>query len=391
MAAAPAGRARAVGARREPDSTSPPLFSSACYAYGRAFNPTTRALAKQLAALEGTEAAYAVSSGLAAIAAVVLRICDTGDSFVCARAVYGGTFALFHDFLPTKCGIHCIFVDLDDPQALAAALARPRVKLLYCETLANPTLVVADLPRLAAAAEKRGVPLVVDNTFAPCAVTPAKHGAAVVVHSLTKGISGASDIIAGAVCGSKAFINSLFAFDHGPVFLLGPTLDPKVAAELGLRMPHLPLRVREAGRRAELFARELEAAGARARHPALLSHPQAALFASLANPGYGAGAVITVDAGSLPAASRLMERLQVRGGAGGSRARGPAARAPTLPPPPLPELGQLWPHGRLPGLPRDPALRLRRDDFLRTLPRRPSRRRHRGRPIARVGGVHGHG
>ena len=94
-----------------------------CYAYARSFNPTTRALGALLAALEGTEAGYATASGLSAIAAVVLNLCDTGDAIVSASTIYGGTFALFHDFLPRKCGITTVFVDAADTAAAAAVLA----------------------------------------------------------------------------------------------------------------------------------------------------------------------------------------------------------------------------------------------------------------------------
>jgi len=102
----------------------------------------------------------------------------------------------------------------------------------------------------------------------------------------------------------------------GPIMVLGPTLDPKVAAELGLRLPHLGLRVREQARRAAAFARALEDAGASVRYPGLASHPQAATWARLANPGYGAGGVFSLDAGTKAAAERLMERLQNKAGFG---------------------------------------------------------------------------
>lgn len=105
-------------------------------------------------------------------------------------------------------------------------------------------------------------------------------------------------------------------FHLGPVFVMGPTLDAKVAAELSLRIPHLGLRVREQARRAMLFAERLQAAGGAVVYPGLPSHPQHALFAKLANPGYGCGGLITLDCGSLQSASRLMERLQNREGFG---------------------------------------------------------------------------
>ena len=176
--------------------------------------------------------------------------------------------------------------------------------------------VVPDLPALADLAHAAGASFIVDNTFAPLAVTPARWGADVVIHSLTKAISGASDVLAGAVCGSSAFIASLMDMRLGPIMVTGPTLDAKTAAELGLRLPHLSLRVREQARRAAAFAAALEAEGAAVRYPGLASHPQAARWARLANPGYGCGGVLTLDAGSRPAAERLMERLQNKAGFG---------------------------------------------------------------------------
>ena len=144
----------------------------------------------------------------------------------------------------------------------------------------------------------------------------ARFGADVVIHSLTKGISGSSDCLGGAICGSAKFIGGLMDFHLGPVFVLGPTLDAKVAAELSLRIPHLGLRVREQARRAALFAERLQAAGAAVVYPGLPSHPQHELFEKLANRGYGCGGLLTLDCGSLQSASRLMERLQNREGFG---------------------------------------------------------------------------
>lgn len=268
--------------------------------------------------MEGTEAAYATASGMAAISATLLSLCNAGDVIVSSHSVYGGTFALMKDFLPAKCNIRTVFVDLGDAAAVEAAVARHRPKVLYAETLANPTLAVADLPSLSAVAKRHGATFVVDNTFTPMAVTPARWGADVVVHSLTKGISGSSDCLGGAICGSAAFIAGLFDFHTGSVFVTGPTMDVKVAAELSLRIPHLGLRVREQARRAEMYAKRLEAAGANVVYPGLPSHPQHELFAKLSNSkgGYGCGGLFTIDCGTLPAASRLMERLQNREGWG---------------------------------------------------------------------------
>lgn len=111
-----------------------------------------------------------------------MNLCDAGDAVVSSATVYGGTYALLHDFLPRKAGVRTVFVDTSDMEAVKKALATtPNVKCLYVETLSNPVLAVADIPALADAAHAAGVPLVVDNTFAPCAVTPAKWGADIVV------------------------------------------------------------------------------------------------------------------------------------------------------------------------------------------------------------------
>ena len=125
--------------------------------------------------MEGTEAAYATASGMAAISATLLSLCDAGDVIVSSHSVYGGTFALMKDFLPAKCGIRTVFVDVNDAAAVEAAVLEHGPKVLYAETLANPTLAVADLPTLAGIAKRHGATFVVDNTFAPMAVTPVRR------------------------------------------------------------------------------------------------------------------------------------------------------------------------------------------------------------------------
>ncbi|KAK9803877.1 hypothetical protein WJX72_001286 [[Myrmecia] bisecta] len=298
--------------------TMPDIFSGklnpdngSCFLYGRSFNPTVRYLGRQLAALEGTEAAYATSSGLAAISSTLLRICNTGDHIVSSNAVYGGSFALMKDFLPTKCGIRTTFVNVADLAAVEAAIT-DRTKVIFTEAVSNPTLIVADLPRLAELAHAKGIMFVVDNTFSPMIISPARWGADVVVHSMTKFLSGASDIVAGCICGSAAFIASLMDLHNGPIMLLGPTMDPKVASELSLRLPHLGIRMAEHSRRGQAYAERLTAAGTVVTYPGLSSHPQHSLMRRLHNPDYGFGGLLTVDLGSQQTAERFMERLQNR-------------------------------------------------------------------------------
>jgi len=117
-----------------------------CYLYGRHFNPTVSVLGRQLAAIEGTEAGYCTASGLGAISATLMQLCDTGDRIVSGNTIYGGTYALLHDYLPAKAGVHTEFVDEGDLEAVEAALQKG-ARVLYLETMANPTLEVARLWR----------------------------------------------------------------------------------------------------------------------------------------------------------------------------------------------------------------------------------------------------
>jgi methionine-gamma-lyase len=283
--------------------------NAGCYLYGRHFNPTVYNLGRQLAALEGTESAYCTASGMGAISATLTALCGHGDHIVSSNAVYGGSYALMHDFLPQTGGVTTSFVDISDFDAIHAAITYD-TQVLYTESLSNPTLRLADIPRLAKIAHDAGIALVVDNTFSPLILSPAVLGADVVVHSMTKFISGMSDIIAGAVCGSHAFIEQLMDLHSGPLMLLGPTMDPKIAAELSLRIPHLPLRMAAHGERALMLAERLDAAGVDVCYPGLAGHPDRALFDRLRCPDYGYGGILTIDLGSEERADELMALLQ---------------------------------------------------------------------------------
>jgi len=280
-----------------------------CYLYGRHFNPTVSNLARQLAALEGTESAYCTASGMAAIAGTLFGLCDAGDHIVSSNTVYGGTYALLHDFLPAKAGITATLVDIADLEAVEAAIT-PKTKVLYAESIANPTLRVADIPALAEIAHRHDLKLVVDNTFSPLLISPHPLGADIVVHSMTKFIGGASDHIAGAICADKAFIQQLMDLHLGALMLLGPTMDPQMAYNLSLRLPHLPLRMAEHGRRAQLFAERLRDLGLAVNYPGLPDHPDYELFSDLHCADYGYGGLLTLDMGTQEAAYQLMDMLQ---------------------------------------------------------------------------------
>ncbi|HEV7226495.1 MAG TPA: aminotransferase class I/II-fold pyridoxal phosphate-dependent enzyme [Pirellulales bacterium] len=289
--------------------------SGGFYLYGRHYNPTVYVLGRQLAALEGTPAAYCTASGMSAVSAAVLQCCDQGDHVVAADSLYGGTFALFNDFLPRKAGIATTFAPSSDHAAIEAAFT-DRTRLLYVESLSNPTLVVADIPRLAEIAHRHGAKLVVDNTFSPMTLSPAQLGADIVLHSLTKFINGASDCIAGAICGDHELIDSMMNLHTGALMLLGPTMDPRIAFEIGMRLPHLPLRVAEHSRRALSFSQRLAERGIPVIYPGLPSHPQHELFSQLANPGYGHGGIFCIDLKTARRANRLLEILQNQEGFG---------------------------------------------------------------------------
>lgn len=282
-----------------------------CYLYGRHFNPTVYVLGRELAALEGSEAGYCTASGMAAVMGCILQLCGHGDHVVAANTLYGGSFALLREFLPLKCDINTTFVDISSIEEVEAAITE-KTRLIYVESLSNPTLTVADIPKLGALAKKHGIALCVDNTFSPLLLSPIPLGADVVIHSMTKFVSGASDVIAGAICGKKEFITELMDLHTGALMLLGPTMDPKQAFNISMRLPHLPLRVAEHSRRAMVFAERLEERGFPVIYPGLASHRDHDLMKAMVNPGYGFGGILALDLGSRETANKLMETLQNR-------------------------------------------------------------------------------
>jgi len=279
-----------------------------CFLYSRHFNPTVDVLARYLAAMEGTESAVCTASGMSAIAGSLLQICRAGDHIVASDTIYGGSHALLAELLP-EMNITTTFVDPTDISAFEAAIT-PQTRVIYTETFANPTLKVADIPKLATLSHARGLALVVDNTFSPMMVSPAKLGADIVVYSLTKFVNGASDMIAGAICAAKEFIYQLMDLHRGRVMLLGPTMDSRVAYDVIQRLPHLALRMREHGTRAMAIADRLHDLGVPVSYPGLAIHPQHGLVKDLINQGYGYGGLLTIDCRTKAKAEELMAVLQ---------------------------------------------------------------------------------
>ena len=279
-----------------------------CYLYSRHINPSDQYLASALARMEDGEAAQVMASGMGAISTTLLALCSQGDEIVAGRMVYGGTYALMKNVLP-RFGIKTTFVDITNHAAVEKAMTS-RTKVLYCETLSNPLLEVADLPALAVIAHARGAKLVVDNTFSPMIVSPLRHGADLVVHSLTKFINGTSDCVAGCVVGPEDFIHEITNVNHGTSMLLGPVLDSFRAASILKNLHSLHIRMRQHGENALVLAHRLKARGLRVHYPGLESHPQHALLGRLMNRGYGWGGMLVLDVGTLDNANRLMMRMQ---------------------------------------------------------------------------------
>ncbi|KAJ8768427.1 hypothetical protein K2173_021580 [Erythroxylum novogranatense] len=280
------------------------------FIYSRHFNPTVLNLGRQMAALEGTEAAYCTASGMSAISSVLLQLCSSGGHVVASRTLYGGTHALLTHFLPRACNITTTFVDIGDLEMVKNALVEGKTKVMYFESLSNPTLTVANIPELSRIAHDKGVMVVVDNTFAPVVISPARLGADVVVHSISKFISGGADIIAGAVCGPASVVNSMMDLHQGALMLLGPTMNAKVAFELSERIPHLALRMKEHCHRALVFATRMKKLGLKVMYPGLEEHPQHQLFKSMVNKDYGFGGLVCLDMETEERANRLMHHLQ---------------------------------------------------------------------------------
>jgi len=281
-----------------------------CYLYSRHSTPSNLYLGEALAAMEGTETANVAASGMGAITPVLLQLVGAGEHIVSSRTIYGGTYAFLKNFTP-RLGIETTFVDITKLDTVEAAITE-KTKVLYCESVSNPLLEVADIKGLSALAKKHNLKLVVDNTFSPLSISPAKLGADVVCHSLTKFINGSSDTVGGVVCGTQEFINDLRNVNDGASMLLGATLDSLRASSILKNMRTLHIRMKQHSFNAAYLADKFEADGLKTVYPGLVSHPSHTLFKSMMNTEYGFGGMLTLDAGSLKKANELMELLQYK-------------------------------------------------------------------------------
>lgn len=281
-----------------------------CYLYSRHSSPSNLYLGQALAAMEGTETANVAASGMGAITSALLQMCQAGDHTVSSRTIYGGTYAFMKNFLP-KLGISTTFVDSTKLDAVEAAIT-PNTKVLFCETVSNPLLEVSDIAALSAIAKKHSLQLVVDNSFSPLSVSPAKLGADVVIHSLTKFINGSSDTVGGVACGTQAFIDALRNVNNGAAMLLGPTMDSLRAASIMKNLRTLHIRIKQHSHNALYLAQRFENDGLKTVYPGLPSHPSHRLYKNMINPEYGFGGMMTLDVGTLDKANELMELMQHR-------------------------------------------------------------------------------
>lgn len=279
-----------------------------CYLYSRHSSPSNLYLGEALAAMEDTETANVTASGMGAITSVIMQLCDAGDHIISSRTIYGGTYAFFKNFTP-KFNIETTFVDITSLEAVEASITN-NTKVLYCESVSNPLLEVADIVGLSAIAKKYGLVLVVDNTFSPLSISPAVLGADVVIHSLTKFINGSSDTVGGVVCGTQEFINDLRNVNDGAGMLLGSTMDSLRASSILKNLRTLHIRMQQHSKNGMYLAEQFEKDGLKTVYPGLKSHPSHKLFKSMMNEEYGFGGMLTIDVGSLEKANQLMELMQ---------------------------------------------------------------------------------
>lgn len=281
-----------------------------CYLYSRHSSPSNLYLDRAMAAMEGTETANVAASGMGAITPTLLQLCGQSDHVVSSRTIYGGTYAFLKNFAP-RMGIQTTFVDITKLDVIEKAIT-PKTKVIYCESVSNPLLEVADLVEIAKIAKRHNLKLVVDNTFSPLSISPIKLGADIVIHSLTKYINGSSDTVGGVTCASQEFIDSLKNVNSGASMLLGPTMDSLRSASVMKNLRTLHIRMKQHSHNAHYLAVRFEKDGVKTVYPGLESHPSHTVFKTMMNAEYGFGGMMTLDVGSLDRANALMELMQAR-------------------------------------------------------------------------------
>jgi methionine-gamma-lyase len=278
---------------------------SSAYIYTRYGNPTLAVAEGKIAALEGAEAAVVTSSGMAAISHALLSVLKHGDELISTAQLYGGSYRLMRDVFPDMgITVHRVGMDLAGIEKLVTS----KTKALYVETPTNPTLRLVDIERAASFAKRHNLVSIIDNTFAtPVLQNPLALGYDIVVHSATKALAGHSDLIAGAVAGSKRWIDRV----RHMVIYLGGSMDPGAAFLLIRGIKTLGVRVERQCKNALAVAEFLEKHPkvARVHYPGLASHPDHQLAKQQMR---GFGSMLAFDLkGGLPEARRFCDRVKL--------------------------------------------------------------------------------
>jgi len=314
---------RAIHGGQSPDPTTgavmTPIYATSTYVqsspgvhqgfeYSRSQNPTRFAYERCVASLEGGTRGFAFASGLAATS-TILELLDSGSHVMAMDDVYGGTYRLFERVRRRSAGLDFSWVDLSDAAAFEAAI-RPETKMVWIETPTNPLLKLVDISRIAAIARKRGLIVVVDNTFSsPMLQRPLEHGAHIVMHSATKYLNGHSDMVGGmAVVGDDTELAEQMAFLQNSIGAVQGPFDSFLALR-GLKTLHL--RMQAHCENAQQLAEYLQTHPAieKVIYPGLKSHPQHEL-AKRQMDGFGGMLSIYIK-GGLQAATRFCERTEL--------------------------------------------------------------------------------
>jgi cystathionine gamma-lyase len=313
---------RAIHAGQQPDPSTgaimTPIYATSTYVqespgkhkgyeYSRTQNPTRGAYEACVASLEGGRAGFAFGSGLGA-ASTVLELLDSGDHVIAMDDLYGGTYRLFERVRQRSAGLQFTYADLNDLDAVRAAL-RPNTRMIWAETPTNPLLKVVDLQKLGAFARKHGLLLVVDNTFcSPMIQRPLEYGADLVLHSATKYLNGHSDMVGGIVVAGSDELAEQLAFLQNSIGSVAGPFDSFLALR-GLKTLHL--RMRTHNESALELARWLER-DSRVEsviYPGLASHPQHAL-AKRQMDGFGGIISMRVKGGKAKA-RKMLEKCEL--------------------------------------------------------------------------------
>ena len=313
----------AIHAGQSPDPSTgavmPPIYATSTYAqsspgehqgfeYSRTHNPTRFAYERCVAGLEGGTRGFAFASGMAATA-TLLELLDSGDHVIAMDDLYGGSYRLFERVRTRSAGLSFSYVDMTDPSAFEAAIT-DRTKLVWIETPTNPMLKLVDIRAIADLAHKRGLIVVVDNTFAsPILQRPIEHGADIVMHSATKYLNGHSDMVGGMlVVGDNAELAEQLAFLQNSAGAVQGPFDSFLALR-GLKTLHLRMKAHCENAQALADFLDGHAAVEKVIYPGLASHPQHALAKRQMD---GLGGIISVRIkGGFEAAKRFCERTEL--------------------------------------------------------------------------------